>query len=457
MKCKSLWQALFKYIEFKEYCGSLISVPKNIYFIRNIRSKRSFHLVLYSHFHPVMIITDAECHFQPIISVADGEIYGYEVLGRTHDGQSLGPYFSDPTIPENNKLKTDRIIREKAINFCSKQKINTKLFININPSWIIESANISKKRNNAIVFHTIDLIKKYKVNPKNIVIEITEKEFNENIEIFNTYIDEYRKNGISIAIDDFYFNSFDRLLKIKPDIVKIDIRLVRLSNTLSQYRKMISYISQFSLDLGISILFEGVEKESEMINSIDSGAFLIQGFLLSKATPAFQDSLRYKNVISIHRKTSMERRINSLSASKKLELEYSEKIRRFLQKKALPEFSDFDSIFYSSLDGILVKMMNKLPKAVLKIYICNAEGYQISSNIERTKKQKININETFRFSNWGFRPYFISSIDNVQKTEKSVLSEIYIDRDTHKEVRTFVCQLEKNIFLFVDIEAEKKK
>ncbi len=73
------------------------------------------------------------------------------------------------------------------------------------------------------------------------VVEITEKEINENMDIFNRYIAEYRKNGIKIAIDDFYFNNFDRLIKLNPDIVKIDIRLVRLSVSMSRYKKIIHF------------------------------------------------------------------------------------------------------------------------------------------------------------------------------------------------------------------------
>lgn len=402
-----------------------------------------------------MIIRDAQCYFQPIISVSNGEIFGYEVLGRTLDGQSLGPYFSDPNISEKDKLETDRNIREKAIQLFSAKKIKTKLFININPSWIIESANSSQKKNRSIVFYTINLIKKYKVNPHNIVIEITEKEFNENIDVFNNYIDEYRKNGISIAVDDFYFNSFDRLLKIKPDIVKIDIRLVRLSNTLSQYRKIISYISQFSLDLGISVLFEGVEKESEVVNSIASGAFLIQGFFFSKAAPEFQESLHYKNIIAIQRKSFMDRKIKKLKTLKKLEIEYTTRVKKVLSKNSLPSFKEFDTRLYNQLDEELKKVLLKLPESVTKMYICNGEGYQISSNIERLEKNKIMINDNFRFSNWGFRPYFISSIEDVRKTQNAVLSETYVDRDTRKLVRTFVCALEDNVFLFIDIEAPK--
>lgn len=58
-------------------------------------------------------------YFQPIVSIDTGSIYGYEVLGRYADNdgkiKSLGGFFSDKNVSNEEMLEVDRRIREEAL------------------------------------------------------------------------------------------------------------------------------------------------------------------------------------------------------------------------------------------------------------------------------------------------------------------------------------------------------
>lgn len=59
--------------------------------------------------------------YQPIISFQSRCISGYEVLGRTISGnkvESLGAFFHDPKISEQEKLCVDRLLREPSNLTC---------------------------------------------------------------------------------------------------------------------------------------------------------------------------------------------------------------------------------------------------------------------------------------------------------------------------------------------------
>lgn len=78
-------------------------------------------------------IEDVTPHYQPIFSAEEQKIIGYEVLGRIEvesEVQSLGPFFSDPSIPEEYKTEVDlRVIRQALDHFLDSER-DLLIFIN---------------------------------------------------------------------------------------------------------------------------------------------------------------------------------------------------------------------------------------------------------------------------------------------------------------------------------------
>jgi EAL domain-containing protein (putative c-di-GMP-specific phosphodiesterase class I) len=111
-------------------------------------------------------------YYQPIIALETRSIVGYEALGRQFvDGtiRSLGPFFSDSSIPVEEHVRVDRLLREQAIAKMSKLADPPTLFINLKPSWIFQHYTSTG------VLHTLQLLEKYGRPPSKLCIEITEE------------------------------------------------------------------------------------------------------------------------------------------------------------------------------------------------------------------------------------------------------------------------------------------
>jgi EAL domain-containing protein (putative c-di-GMP-specific phosphodiesterase class I) len=73
--------------------------------------------------------------------------------------------------------------------------------------------------------------------------------------------------------------SFDAL---EPDIDKLDMGLIRGIDRQPLRRKLIRSIAELCGGLGISVLAEGVETESEREVLVEAGCDLLQGFLFGR-------------------------------------------------------------------------------------------------------------------------------------------------------------------------------
>ena len=81
--------------------------------------------------------------------------------------------------------------------------------------------------------------------------------------------------------------------------------------------------------------------------------------------------------------------------------------------------------------------------------MCNEEGFQITGNVFKKKK-----NGCFSRSiskNWSWRPYFLANILQMRISGKGFFSDIYSDLETGERIRTFSYPLEGDMYLFIDL------
>jgi len=375
--------------------------------------------------------------FQPIVSVSDGSIVGYEVLARIKEDngyRSLGSFFGDKSISFAKRLQVDRLVREKALRQWSQSNRKEKLFINIFPSWLL------KVGDNPLF--TLVLLEKYKIPGNQVVIEIIEEELEENCQEIKDLVRHYRKAGCQIAVDDFYFNNFDRLIHIRPDFVKIDIRLVRLSVAQEEYRKIIHYISQFSQEMGVSVLFEGVETDAELRNAIESGSGYVQGFIFSEAKPDFQASDAFRSTMQSSLFKVIDHLMNVNRNAVHIENEMNSTLENFFRERGTNLQSD--------LDELLTTLCTDLPAFFFKAYICDKDGTQRSSNVIKNQDGHCIVLPEYNGRNWGWRPYFFYNVVRMENLKRGVLSNRYLDEDTKRETLTFSYPLSEDLFLFLD-------
>ena len=116
-----------------------------------------------------------------------------------------------------------------------------------------------------------------------IIFEFTEDEAMDIDHILNI-LRSYRAMGFKTAIDDFGagFAGLGLLSKFQPDIVKLDMALIRGIDIDRVKRVIVSNTLNMLRDLGVEPVCEGVETLGEYAVLRDLGVSLMQGYLLGR-------------------------------------------------------------------------------------------------------------------------------------------------------------------------------
>jgi EAL domain-containing protein (putative c-di-GMP-specific phosphodiesterase class I) len=122
-----------------------------------------------------------------------------------------------------------------------------------------------------------------------VVLEITERATLEGIRGLEKRIAELREMGFRIAIDDLGagYAGLTSFAKLDPDVVKLDMTLVRDVEKTPIKRKLVQSLCAVCRDLGVTVVAEGIETVAERDVVIELGCDLLQGYLLAKPGPAF--------------------------------------------------------------------------------------------------------------------------------------------------------------------------
>lgn len=382
-------------------------------------------------------------YFQPIISIDNNSIYGYEILGRYinkgREVKSLGDFFTDPSVDSQSALEVDRIIREKGIEeFALHGGENQYIFINMRLSWLNSYAK------NPQDMPTIKWADQYGINYKNIVIELTEEDVNNCSDYYMTALSYYRSLGIKIAIDDYGCknSNIHRLAEFSPDIIKVDMSFVHKSEEFFQYRHYLKLLTEFADSIGIEVIYEGVENSQQLINCINSQGRFYQGFFLSKPLPTIKDSSFEKEQFKRCAYSSIILKQSSIEKNKNLQSKMDSLVNNCLEEKPF----DQNSVEF---DEYLSDLCNEIPQFVLRLYICNRYGFQVSSNFELGDGTITVVDYTNR--NWAWRGYFLNALKAINDNKSSYLTETYRDVSSKEKILTYARKLSRDIFLFVDI------
>ncbi|MBM9502163.1 EAL domain-containing protein [Leptospira sp. 201903071] len=397
-------------------------------------------------------------YFQPILSVERDSIFGYETLGRFRDQSgnvhSLGPFFLDAETgvldPQerkeiyNLKREVDRDLRKKAIlHLLKKQHLfpDAKLFLNISPAYMRD--HIEEETEDSF---TIRLVKELGLDPSKIVIEIVEEHFDGSLESLRPLISRYKKEGFLVAIDDLGSRSsnLDRIGIFHPDILKVDLQMLRNSVTSRNFQEILFTISRLSESLGCSLLFEGIENEKELFQSLTYSARFLQGFYFAEALPDMIGQEELKLRFSTLHELFFNYKRYQLMKQIKRENELEEKLN--LSGITVHEEGD--------LHGVQIQNPSVLSDFVFRIYVTSLIGSQVSPNYMRIGEVSMDTDDSFIGRNWSWRPYFLEQFYKSMKDTRAewIISNPYYDISYGILLITYSKRLPDGHVLFVDVQ-----
>jgi EAL domain-containing protein (putative c-di-GMP-specific phosphodiesterase class I) len=210
--------------------------------------------------------------YQPIVDLQSARIIGAEALAR---------FPAEPRRPDLWFADAESVGLGIALELAAVRAAISRL--DEIPAGIYLSVNASP----ALLGHheLIDLLSS--VDTERVVVELTEHTAVDDYEILSTAIDALRRRGARLAIDDVGagFSSFQHVIRLRPDIIKLDITITRGIDTDLARRGLARGLLGVAHDLGATVVAEGVETQGELDTLVNLGVDAAQGFLLARPGP----------------------------------------------------------------------------------------------------------------------------------------------------------------------------
>lgn len=219
---------------------------------------------------------DITMAFQPIVDIQAGVVFAYEALVRGVDGQSAGDVLA--SVEADMIYKFDQTCRVKAIELAGRlfAPNDAKLSINFMPNAVYEP--------DACIRASLAAARRVGFDPGRLMFEFTEDERMQNVPHVRRIIEAYRARGFTTAIDDFGagYAGLGLLADLEPDMLKLDMALIRDIDTSSARRTIVAGILRIADALGVRCIAEGIETAAELQTLREIGIRLCQGYLLGR-------------------------------------------------------------------------------------------------------------------------------------------------------------------------------
>jgi len=225
-------------------------------------------------------------YFHPQWSLDSNQINGLEVLVRwQHPIRGLVSSDQFIGIAESCGLidKIDFLIMTKAL----KQH---KLWQQAGLDFGVMAINVSSiSFTREDFFNNVShIIKQCELDAKTIELEITESILIENDKYCQQLLASLKSLGVRVAIDDFGtgYSSMAYLKNFEVDTLKIDQSFIADFDKNSTSEIILKNMISLGIDLGLTVVAEGIETPQQQHHLRELGCHSAQGFLLTKPKPA---------------------------------------------------------------------------------------------------------------------------------------------------------------------------
>jgi EAL domain-containing protein (putative c-di-GMP-specific phosphodiesterase class I) len=217
--------------------------------------------------------------YQPIVDIRSLAVVGYEALARGPEGSPLAsPAELFGAARRSGQLaELDRACREAAIQGAWSAGLGTgaALFVNVEPDAVDGDE----------LFSDVAL-EEIRASRLRVFVEVTERSLTASPAELLATIERVRRAGVGVALDDV--GADDRSLALmpflRPDIVKLDLRLIQDAPT-AQVARIVNAINAEAERTGALVLAEGIETDEHLFRATAVGAQLGQGWLFGRPGP----------------------------------------------------------------------------------------------------------------------------------------------------------------------------
>lgn len=215
---------------------------------------------------------------QPIIDIATGEVRAWEMLTRGPKGSLLESPLQLFSVARQTGMLYDLelIVFEKTLNQIQSTGCTQDIFINFTPITLGHQRFIRDIKKL--------LAKNKNITPRQITLEITERDAIEGMENFLYNIKVLRMLGFRVAVDDTGagYASLHSISEIMPDIIKIDRSVIQDIDKNSVKESMLKGLLIIAKEAGSLVVAEGIENKEEALVLSRNKVDLAQGYYYAR-------------------------------------------------------------------------------------------------------------------------------------------------------------------------------
>ncbi|MGE0557392.1 MAG: EAL domain-containing protein [Burkholderiales bacterium] len=226
-----------------------------------------------------------EAWFQPKVDLSAGTLVGAEALARMrHPVQGvIAPARFIGFLEENGLIDqmTWSMLRQSAAACAEWQRHGLQLTVSVNLS-------LKSLADPALADHITSLVREQGVDPRMMVLEITESAAMTEVGPALENLARLRMKGFGLSIDDFGtgYSSMQQLARISFTELKIDRSFVADAGTNPQRNIMLESSNDLARRLGLKAVAEGVETRSDWEHLQRIGCSIAQGYFIAQPMPA---------------------------------------------------------------------------------------------------------------------------------------------------------------------------
>ncbi len=258
------------------------------YYVPEFMDNLIYEKKILGEFHSALAGGQFKMFIQPQVRAEDGKITGGEALVRWEHPQKalLTPDKFVKILEKNGFIyEMDNYIWESAAKKLAEWQNSG--------NEVLKSLSISVNISTKDFYHAdlykifTTLVQKYNISPKLLKLEVTETVLVQDVYIFRNVLNHLKKYGFIIEMDDFGsgYSSLNALKDFQMDVLKIDMEFLRKTENKELASEIIALVIKMAKSIGMKIITEGVETESQVDFLTKAGCDVFQGYYFAKPMP----------------------------------------------------------------------------------------------------------------------------------------------------------------------------
>ena len=211
--------------------------------------------------------------FQPVYAIADQRIAGFECLSRFDAEPQQGPEFwFAEAASVGLGAELELAVIQRALPALDRLAKAAPVSFNVSPQLLLDG-----RLERALTPRVAGRL----------VLEITEHETVKEYERLVTALEPLRRMGMRVAIDDAGagYASFRHIVRLGPDVIKLDLRLTRDIDHDPARRALAAALIRYAREARAEVVAEGVETQAELDTLRELGIAKAQGYFFGKPVP----------------------------------------------------------------------------------------------------------------------------------------------------------------------------